>query len=132
MPPFWELSGARFGDFWRWIHQAPAPKRQVEPHLAPDSKNAPHLESAITLGVFVQTFSTANCGWWPASWAAVSEPGREDFISILKDLHRFSAGRPARRLHLKPTDQPGASFEAGRPAHSLHLKPAGQPTAFFF
>ena len=26
-----------------------------------DSKNAPHLESAITLGVFVQMFATANC-----------------------------------------------------------------------
>ena len=25
------------------------------------SKNAPHLESAITLGVFVQMFATANC-----------------------------------------------------------------------
>ena len=24
-------------------------------------KNAPHLESAITLGVFVQMFATANC-----------------------------------------------------------------------
>ena len=26
-----------------------------------NSKNAPHLESAITLGVFVQMFATANC-----------------------------------------------------------------------
>ena len=25
------------------------------------SKNAPHLESAITLGVFVQMFAAANC-----------------------------------------------------------------------
>ena len=47
-------------------------KRQLADHddLRPDylcgasfeySKNAPHLESAITLGVFVQMFATANC-----------------------------------------------------------------------
>ena len=39
----------------------PRPRGAVPDRREEDSKNAPHLESAITLGVFVQMFATANC-----------------------------------------------------------------------
>ena len=35
--------------------------RIISLYVRINSKNAPHLESAITLGVFVQMFATANC-----------------------------------------------------------------------
>ena len=60
------------------------------------SKNAPHLESAITLGVFVQMFATANCsGGTPqkVSNNILLDPTRKTIfrstgeIGVRKNLH---------------------------------------------
>ena len=60
------------------------------------SKNAPHLESAITLGVFVQMFATANCsGGTPkkVSNNILLDPSRKTIfrstgeIGVRKNLH---------------------------------------------